>query len=85
MEQNYGPEGIALIGAAVITVLPGQLIAVSGITFMLGSGGGGTLLTLGHSLEGFGVILIFLGSIRIFQGIRAGRAFRDGRPILKRR
>jgi len=85
MEQNYGPEGIALWAAAVITVLPGQLIAVSGIAFMLASGGGGNLLTLGYSLDGFGAILILLGSIRTFQGIREGRAFRDGRPFLKRR
>jgi hypothetical protein len=56
----------------------------SGIAFMLASGGG-ALLTLGYSLDGFGAILILLGSIRTFQGIRAGRAFRDGRPYLKRR
>jgi hypothetical protein len=85
MEQNYGPEGIALWAAAVITVFPGQLIVVSGIAFMLASGGGGTLLTMGYSLDGFGAILVLLGSIRTFQGSRAGRAFRDGRPFLKRR
>ena len=83
MEQNYGPEGIALWAAAVITVFPGQLIVVSGIIFMLASGGGGTLLTLGHSLDGFGVFLCLLGSIRAFQGIRAGRAFRGNRLYLK--
>jgi hypothetical protein len=84
MEQNYGPEGITLWAAAWITVFPGSLMAVSGIAFMLASGGGGTLLTLGYSLDGFGVFLCLLGSIRAFQGIRAGRAFRDGRPFLKR-
>ena len=84
MEQNYGPEGITLWAAAVITVFPGQLIVVSGIAFMLASGGGGTLLTMGYSLDGFGVFLCLLGSIRAFQGIKAGRAFRDGRPFLKR-
>jgi hypothetical protein len=85
MEQNYGPQGIALYAAAVSTVLPGALMAVSGIAFMLASGGGGTILTLGHWLQGFGVILCLLGSIRAFQGIRAGRAFRGNRPYLKRR
>ena len=80
-EQNYGPEGIALWAAAVITVFPGQLIVVSGIAFMLASGGTGTLLTMGYSLDGFGVFLCLLGSIRAFQGSRAGRAFRDGRPV----
>ena len=85
IEQNYGPVGIALWAAALITVLPGMLMVVPGIAFMLASGGGGTLLTLGYSLDGFGAILILLGSIRTFQGIREGRAFRDGRPFLKRR
>ncbi len=85
IEQNYGPVGVALWAAALATVLPGALMVLSGIAFMLASGGGGTLLALGYSLDGFGAILILLGSIRTFQGIRAGRAFRDGRPFLKRR
>jgi hypothetical protein len=59
-------------------------MVLSGIAFMLASGGG-TLLALGYSLDGFGATLILLGSIRTFQGIRAGQAFRDGRPFLKRR
>ena len=85
MEQNYGPEGITLYAATWITVFPGQLMVVSGIAFMLVSGGGGTLLTVGYWLQGFGVILCLLGLIRAFQGIRAGRAFRDNRPFLKSR
>jgi hypothetical protein len=83
IEQNYGPEGIVPWATAWITVFPGSLMAASGIGFMLASGGGGTLLTLGHWLQGFGVILCLLGSIRAFQGIRAGRAFRDGRPFIR--
>jgi hypothetical protein len=85
MEQNYGPEGITLWAAAMSTVLPGALMVVSGIVFMLASGGGGTLLTVGYSLDGFGVILCLLGSIRAFQGSRAGRAFRGNRAFLKPR
>ena len=84
MEQNYGPEGIALWAAAMSTELPGALMALSGIAFMLASGGGGILLTLGYSLDGLGVILCILGSIRAFQGVRAGRAFRDDRPFERR-
>jgi len=37
---------------------------------MLASGGGGTLLSLGYWLQGFGVILCLLGSIRAIPGIR---------------
>lgn len=85
MEQNYGPEGITLWAATWITVFPAMLMVVSGIVFMLASDGGGTLLTVGYWLQGFGVIVILLGSIRLVQGIRSGRAFRDGRPFLKGR
>lgn len=84
MEQNYGPEGIALWAAAMSTELPGALMVLSGIAFMLASGGGGILPTLGYSLNGLGGILCILGLIRAFQGVRAGRAFRDGRPFERR-
>jgi hypothetical protein len=84
MEQNYGPEGITLWAAAMSTLLPGSLMVVSGIAFMLASGGG-TLLALGYWLDGFGAILLLLGSIRTFQGIRAGRAFRGSAPFQKPR
>jgi hypothetical protein len=84
LEQNYGPVGMALWAAALITVFPGQLIVGSGIGVMLASGGGGILPTLGYALDGLGIILCLLGSIRTFQGIRAGRAFRDGRPFIRR-
>jgi hypothetical protein len=85
MEQNYGPEGITLWAAAMSTVLPGALMVLSGFAFMLASGGSGTLLTVGYSLDGLGVILCILGSIRAFQGIRAGRAFRGNRLFQKSR
>jgi hypothetical protein len=85
MEQNYGPEGITLWAAAMSTELPGGLMVLSGIAFMLASGGGGILPTLGYSLDGLGAILILLGLIRAFQGTRAGRAFRGSRPFLKPR
>ncbi|MDQ1536250.1 MAG: hypothetical protein QOE58_643 [Actinomycetota bacterium] len=80
MEQNYGPEGITLWAAAVSTVFPGQLMV--GIGFLMASGGGGALPTLGYWLGGLGAILMLLGSIRTFQG-KAGRAFRDGRPYIR--
>ena len=84
IERNYGPEGIALWAAAYITVFPGQLIAVGGIVLMLASGGSGSLLMLAYKLDGLGIILILLGSIRLTQGIRAGRAFPGDRPFERR-
>jgi hypothetical protein len=53
------------------------------IGFLIASGGGGALPTLGYWLGGLGAILMLLGSIRTFQGIKAGRAFRDGRPYIR--
>lgn len=84
IEQNYGPVGIVLWAAALATVFPGTLMVLSGIAFLLASGGGGILPTLGYSLDGLGAILILLGSIRTFQGSRAGRAFRGDRPFERR-
>lgn len=51
---------------------------------MLASGGNGSLRALGYTLDYIGIPLILLGSIRYFQGIRAGRAFRGDRPFLRR-
>lgn len=84
MEQNYGPEGITLWAAAMSTVLPGALMVLSGFAFMFASGRSRTLLTVGFSLDGLGATHCILGQIRAFQGIRAGRAFRDGRPLVRR-
>jgi hypothetical protein len=81
MEQNYGAEGIALWAAGMITVLPGMLLAFLGFACLVASGGHPWLLV--NWLYGLGVTLILLGSIRYFQGIKAGRAFRGGRPFVK--
>ena len=67
MEQNYGPEGIALWAAGMITVLPGMLLVVLGFACLVPSSGHPWLLTLVSWLYAIGVILILLGSIRYFQ------------------
>lgn len=46
IEQNYGPEGLALIAAGLITVLPGMLLVVLGFACLVASGGHPLLLTL---------------------------------------
>jgi hypothetical protein len=85
MEQNYGPEGIALIAAGLITVLPGMLLVILGFACLVVSGGHPLLLTLVYWLWGIGFILMFWGSIRSVQASKAGRAFRGGRPFVRRR
>jgi len=84
MEQNYGPEGMALIAAGLISVLPGMLLGVLGFACLVASGGHPWLLTVLYWLWGIGFILMLWGSIRSFQASKAGRAFRGGRPFLKR-
>ena len=81
MEQNYGPEGIALWAAGMITVLPGMLLGFLGFACLVASGGHPWQLV--NWLYGIGITLILLSEIRFIQGIRAGRAFRGGRPFLK--
>jgi hypothetical protein len=85
IEENYGPEGIAVGAASMATLTPGVLIVGAGTVLLLTSGGGGSLLTLGYKLNSLGIILILLGSIRLAQGMRAGRVFRGGRPFVRRR
>jgi len=84
IEQNYGPEGIVLWAAGMVTVFPGQLIAVAGILLLLVAGGSGSLQLAGYWLMGVGVMMILLGSVRYVQGVRAGRVFRGDRPFVKR-
>jgi len=84
LDQNYGPEGIALMAAGMVTAFPGQVIVCIGIVLLLASGGHGPLLVAGYWLMGTGVLLIIPGSIRYVQGIYAGRRFRGDRPFVKR-
>ncbi len=84
IERNYGPVGIALGAASMATSTPGTLLGGVAIALMAASGGRPSLLTLGYKLGGVGVILILLGSIRLIQAIRAGRAFRGARPFERR-
>ena len=84
MEQNYGPEGLALLAAGQIMVQPGMLLGFLGFACSVACGGHPWLLTVLYWLWGIGLILMFWGSIRSFQASKAGRAFRGGRPFLKR-
>ena len=84
IEQNYGPEGIALWAASLSTAYPGLLIGWAGFLVLLSSGDRGWPATIGYWLGGLGIFLMALSSIRLFQAARAGRAFRGGRPCLRR-
>jgi hypothetical protein len=82
MEQNYGPVGMALYAASLITVIPGMSVSLLGMTLFIFNGGG-FLVMLGYRLSELGVILVLLGSIRLGQGSKAGRAFCGERPFVR--
>jgi hypothetical protein len=84
LEQNYGPEGITLIAAGMVTAFPGQVITLAGIIVLLASGGHGAAVSVGYWMMAAGVLLIITGSIRYVQGVYAGRRFRGDRPFAKR-
>ena len=83
LEQNYGPAGMALTAAGMITAIPGQVVVISGI-LMLALGGDGALETFGFRLGGLGIAMILFGMIRYFQARTAGRVFRGDRPFVRR-
>lgn len=84
MEQNYGPEGIALMSAGMMTAIPGQIVVCVGIVLLLVSGDHSPLVAVAFATMGVGVLLAALGSIRYVQGVYAGRQFRGDRPFMKR-
>jgi hypothetical protein len=84
IEQNYGPDGIALWAAGYATTIPGELIAFIGILLLLLTSDRGRHPAAAYAVIGLGIVLLALSSVRFVQGIRAGRAFRGDRPFLKR-
>jgi hypothetical protein len=83
LEQNYGPEGIAMMAATILYVLSGAIVGLIGIALLLLSSDHGPLLTAGYSCMFAGMALEVPGFIRGTQGINAGRRFRGDRPFVK--
>lgn len=83
MEANYGREGIALMAASAAIEVPASLITMCGIVFLVTSGDRGMLLNFAYWAMGTGIAIGAVGLIRIVQGGREGRRFRDG-PDLSR-
>jgi hypothetical protein len=81
MQQNYGPEGMALLGAAYANFLPGSLVGMTGLTattFFKDS------LPVFGWLELIGFLPMLVALARAVQASRAGRSFRAGRPFMRR-
>lgn len=84
LEQNYGPEGVALYAAAVLLGVVAGAVVCSGIVLLLLSGGDGPLVHIGYGLLLGAIVLECPVMIRCLQGIHAGRRFRGSRPFVKR-
>lgn len=84
IDQNYGPEGIALVNAGMATLLPAMCIGLIGAGLMLVSGNQKPLVTIAYWLIVIGIVLIFPAMFRIVQASTAGKRFRGDRPFIKR-
>ncbi len=82
-EQNYGPEGMVLYSAVLANIVSAGVIAVLGIVLTWVPRAEGTLYEIANILLGIAIIAVLAGMVRAFQGAKAGRAFRAGRPFIR--
>lgn len=80
LEQNYGPEGMALLSAALLWGLCESFGGPLFFAFLVASGGCSELTDI---LLGLVFILFSLALWRGWQGVKLGRTFRSGRPFIK--
>jgi hypothetical protein len=80
MQQNLGPEGIALYAAAMANEIPGGVTAFAGLILRIVSQGRGSLVEVSTGVIIAGCLAVAAGTFRAFQAHRAGRVFRGGRP-----
>lgn len=83
-EQNYGPEGIALLAAAILFGLCGAITGCCGFVFLFLADGHGPLVGLGYGCLFAAIVLECPAVIRGIQCASAGRRFRGDRPFVKR-
>ena len=81
LQQNYGPEGVALLIAASADGFLGGLIGFTGLALLFATGGS----AIGYYLLGIGVLISLAGLARALQCARAGRLYRNGRPFVRAR
>lgn len=84
LEQNYGPVGIALMAATLMSGISGAVAAWTGIIILFLSNGSHDLLVAFYCLLFITLLLEFIAIARAIQGIYIGRTFRGDRPFVKR-
>lgn len=83
-QRKYGPDGDVFYTTAVADTLVGFLLMVPGALLAAIALGDGPLAAIGYWMLGIGLLSCALSFTRIIQGSRAGRAFRAGRPFIRR-
>lgn len=83
MQQNYGPEGVALMGAAYANMIPGTIIVIGEVfvSIIIRSVIFGVMPW--NILLAAGFLAVAFGMTRALQSSRAGRIFRAGRPFIR--
>ena len=84
LEQNYGPDGIALGAAAILLGLAGRRPRLCWNRLLLASGGHNGATLVGYALIFIAIAFAVLGAVRAIKGILAGRRFRGSRPFARR-
>jgi hypothetical protein len=82
-QQNYGPEGMALLLAACADGCPAGLIGMTGVVLLFVATGHGVLAVIASWMAGIGIVGCLVGLVRAVQGARAGRIYRNGRPFVR--
>jgi hypothetical protein len=82
MQQNYGPEGLALLQAGFANLGPGFLITMAGVLLQFLAAGGSAVA---NYLAVAGVLIMLAGIMRYIQAGRAGRIYRNDRPFIRTR
>jgi hypothetical protein len=80
LETNYGPRGIAIMGAALLLFFTGWIVCMVGSIFLYATR---TNDPAAYYVIYVGIALELLTIIRCVQGVRVGRRYRGNRPMLK--
>jgi hypothetical protein len=82
-QQNYGPEGNALVLASAADLMAALMLCLVGFTCLGASGDRGPLAAAGYWIVGIGILSGIVAMVRGCQLIHAGRVFRAGRPFIR--
>lgn len=84
LQQNYGPDGVALFAAAKAGQGYASGLILLGALLLIVSSASGSIAILGYSCLALAGLFSAIGLYRSAQGGTVGRRFRNGRPYVRR-